>query len=226
VDDFKRLQPAWYYEIKQGYWNHVLTDTDKAIYKAGKSKRHIEVQPLAQASLAFLGKPAMALDRVRYVFQGIRSDTDRDYYEMAFPGSIRASQLLLPWKCLQYIQKNKDMAFTRFSNFHILWLIATMLRDNYGVAKEDPFDPSLSAKLASAIDSWIPDRYQIANFACRQAFRRARNIAGEELEVRDFFRGRQDFGGIDSSGLILEACKDELEFFAMRTNDSLSPLPT
>lgn len=224
-DDFARLQPPWYYEIKQGYWNHVLGDEGRHRFKTGTTKRHIEVQPLAQASLSFLGNPSVALDRVRSVFQGIRTLEDREYYEKAFPGSIRASQLILPWKCLQYILKHKDKAFTRFSNFHILWLIATMLRKHYGITQEEPFDPSLSSRLGNSIESWIPERYQVANVACRQALRRARQIAGEELEVRDFFRGRQDFGGIDSSGLILEACRDELEYLVMGHKDRLSPLP-
>ena len=222
--EFKDLRPPWFYEIKQGYWKAVLTENQRAIYKTGGPKRHIEVQAMAQASLAFLGEPSVALDRVRYVFRGIRSAEDRVWYEKAFPPNVKAQQLILPWVCLRYIQRQRP--FLRFSKYHILWQIGTMLREHYGVTREQYFSTDLSVRLASAIDSWLPDRFQVANVACRQAFRRARQISGdEELEVRDFLRGRRDFGGIDSSGLILEACKDELEFMGMRSKDSLSPLP-
>ena len=221
--EFEGLKPSWFYEIKQGYWKAVLTEKQRARYKTGGPKRHIEVQAMAQASLAFLGEPSVALDRVRYVFRGIRSAEDRVWYEKAFPPNVRAQQLILPWVCLRYIQRQRP--FLRFSKYHILWQIGTILREHYGVTKEQYFSSELSVRLASVIDSWLPDRFQVANVACRQAFRRARQISGEELEVRDFLRGRRDFGGINSSGLILEACKDELEFMDMRNGDGLSSLP-
>ena len=99
--EFERLQPPWFYEIKQGYWRFVLSDNEKARFKTGRRKRHVEVQPLAQASLAFLGDPSVALDRVRYVFQGIRSSEDRQWYERAFPQNVKAQQLILLGGCFK-----------------------------------------------------------------------------------------------------------------------------
>lgn len=95
-EQFGRLTQPWYYELKQGYWRFVLTDSEKARFRTGNRKRHIEVQPLAQAALAFGGNPSDALDKVRYVFEEIRSTEERDTYEQAFPRNIKAAQLLLP----------------------------------------------------------------------------------------------------------------------------------
>lgn len=222
---FAQLQPPWYYEIKQGYWRFVLSDRDKARFKTGRKKRHIEVQPLAQASLAFLGNPSVALDRVRYVFQGIRSQEDRVWYERAFPQNISAQQLILPWTALQHILR--ETPSTRFANFHILWLIARMLRQHYEIARDQYFSSDLSSRLVKSIDDWLPDRYRVANSACSLALRRARAITGEgeDLESRDFFRGTRDYGGVGASALIWEACEQELEIAHSRSGDLPGQLP-
>ncbi len=224
-DEFRRLQPPWYYEIKQGYWRYVLTDTEKALFKTGRRKRHIEVQPLAQSSLAFLGSPSDALDRVRYVFQGIRSPEDRQWYEQAFPRSVKAQQLILPWTALQLILRQSPSI--RFSNFHILWLLARMLRNHYDIELNQYFSSDLSARLITSIDDWFPEMYRISNSACRQAFRTARSISrDDDLEARDFFRGTRDYGGVSASDLIWEACSEHHEYALERNPDLMDQLPS
>ncbi|MDE2702341.1 MAG: AIPR family protein [Chloroflexota bacterium] len=223
--EFESLQPPWFYEIKQGYWRFVLSDQDKAIFKTGRRKRHIEVQPLAQASLAFLDHPEVALDRVRYVFQGIRSAEDRHWYERAFPLNVRAQQLILPWTMLQEILRRTPSL--RFSNFHILWLMSGMLRSHYEIERPQYFGNDLSERLVATIDEWFGERYRIADLACRQAARRAHNITREdaEFDVREFFRGNRNYGGQTATGLIFEACKDELEIAMERNLDLVDQLP-
>ena len=224
--DFARLQPPWYYEIKQGYWRFVLSDTEKARFLTGRRKRHIEVQPLAQASLAFIGYPSDALDRVRYVFSGIRSPEDRLWYDRAFPQNVKARQMILPWVLLQNILRQKNPAI-RFSNFHTLWLIARMLRDHYSAGEDQYFSSDLTDKLANSVNDWFPARYRIANASCLQAYRRARNISGEELDVRDFFRGNRNYGGATITALITEAMREEVEIANSRFGDELDEqLPT
>ena len=223
-DEFRRLQPPWYYEIKQGYWRYVLTDTEKALFKTGRRKRHIEVQPLAQSSLAFLGSPSDALDRVRYVFQGIRSPEDRQWYDQAFPQNVKAQQLILPWTAFQLILRQNPSI--RFSNFHILWLLARILRDHYEIERDQYFSSDLSVRLVASIDNWFSEMYRISHSACRQAFRRARSISREELEARDFFRGNRDYGGVSASDLIWEACSEELEYALERSPDLMARLPS
>ncbi len=224
--EFEHLQPPWFYEIKQGYWRFVLSENEKARFRTGRRKRHIEVQPLAQASLAFLGDPSVALDRVRYVFQGIRSPEDRQWYERAFPHNVKAQQLILPWRLLQDILRKTPS--TRFSNFHILWLLARMLREHYEVERNQYFSPDLSSRLVTSIDEWFPDRYRIADLACRQAVRRAQNITRDDfdLDVRDFFRGTRDYGGQTTTGLIWEACSDEVELALERDSELANQLPS
>ncbi len=211
--DFGGLQPPWYYEIKRGYWTFVLEDKDRKKFQIGetKGKRLIDVQGLAQASLAFLGDPSTALDRVRYVFHGIRSAEDREYYEKAFPGNVRAASLILPWRLLQYIQK--EDASTRFSTFHILWIIARLLRRHYKAPKPEYFTPQLSLRLADSIDNWFADIYRLSDNSCSLAMGRASFIVGQEmqLEARDFFRGNRNYGGKFANDLIWEACEQEMK---------------
>ena len=219
--DFAGLQPPWYYEIKQGYWRFVLSNPDKARFMTGRRKRHVEVQPLAQASLAFIGYPSDALDRVRYVFSGIRSQEDRYWYDRAFPQSVKAQQMILPWVLLQNILRQRNPSI-RFSNFHTLWLIARLLREHYGAGEDQYFSSDLSDKLVKSVDDWFPDRYRIANVSCRQAYRRARSISGEELDVRDFFRGNRSYGGATVDALITEAMREEVEIAIDRFGDDLA----
>ena len=223
-DDFERLKPPWYYEIKQGYWSHVLEDKEKAKFKTGRTKRHIEVQSMAQASLAFLGEPTIALDRVRYVFQGIRSSEDRETYEKAFPGNVRAHELVLPWKILAYITKQPPKL--RHSKYHIVWLISMMLRKHYNLPNSKFFSRDLSDMLVSKIDSWLPDRYDVADDACELAFQRAQHITSDpNLEMREFFRGKGSFGGTNSSQMLEDACMRELTR-ASRRPDFVEQLPS
>ena len=222
--DFAGLQPPWYYEIKQGYWRFVLTDKDKARYKTGARKRHIEVQPMAQASLAFSGHPAEALDRVRFVFQGIRSQEERQWYERAFPKEVKAQQLILPSQILNFLAKETPQL--RFSTFHMLWLIARFLRKHYEVEGPSYFSVDLSSRLVASIDAWLPDTYRIADNACSVAFQRARNILGEDLEIRDFFRASGDLSpGLTPLFELSKAFDQEFVIEKGRGRDPADTLP-
>ena len=223
--DFERLQPPWYYEIKQGYWRFVLNDREKARFKTGQKKRHVEVQPLAQASLAFRGFPSVALDRVRFVFQGIRSTEDREWYDRAFPQSVKAQQLILPWVALQFLLKQKPSL--RFSNFHILWQIAQILTDHYEIGADQYFSIDLSSRLANSVDDWLPGMFRVADNACKYSFQRAQAISIAELDVRDFFRASGELSkGLIPMDLIQDACKQELEISQSQSNDPRDGLPT
>lgn len=222
--DFERIRPPWYYEIKQGYWRFVLDDRDKARFKTGQRKRHIEVQPLAQASLAFRGYPSVALDRVRFVFQGIRSTEDREWYEAAFPQSVNAQQLVLSWTILQFILKQQTSL--RFSNFHILWQIAEILREHYEVNENRYFAQGLSSRLVSSRDNWLPGMFHVADNACLYAFQRAQPIALEDLDVRDFFRASGELSkGLVPMDLIERARREEIQIAARRSDDPRDKLP-
>ena len=222
-DDFSGLQPPWYYEIKQGYWRFVLSDRDKARYKTGARKRHVEVQPLAQASLAFTGNPAEALDRVRFVFQGIRSPEEREWYEQAFPSGVKAQQLILPWRMLNFLAKRSPQL--RFSNFHMLWLIAQFLRKHYGVDDGSYFSAELSSRLAGSVDEWLPDAYRVADNACSVGVQRARNVLGDDLELRDFFRASADLGTLTPLDELSKAFDQELAIERSRQRDPAEDLP-
>ena len=222
--DFERLQPPWYYEIKQGYWRFVLTDGEKARFKTGQRKRHIEVQPLAQVALAFTGSPAQALDRVRFVFQGIRSPEDREWYDQAFPSTVKAQQLILPWRMLDHIGKQSDRE--KFSTFHIIWLIADILRTHYNLQSSDYFSPDMTLRLVGSMDEWLPNVYRVANTACRIALRQATYIMRDQIQQRDFFRTSGELGpGVNPYNLLLEATNEGLQDAVSDQRDPRLKLP-
>ena len=226
--EFEReVSPPWFYEVKQGYWRLVLDDREKAKYKTGRRKRHIEVQPLAQASLAFLGSPDLALDRVRFVFEGIRNPDERETYERAFPPSVKAQQLLLPWRILDHLERISEERL-RFSTFHILWMVASFLRNRYTVAMPQYFSSALTSRLLDPIDYWLPPLARIANTACRTAFLRAQNISGgtQGIDLRDFFRASSELvPGVNPKALLQEAFTAELNIESQSGRDPSALLP-
>ncbi|MBI2303259.1 MAG: AIPR family protein [Chloroflexi bacterium] len=223
--EFERLQPPWYYEIKQGYWRFVLSDAEKARFKTGRRKRHIEVQPLAQASLAFLGYPAEALDRVRFVFEGIRTPEERQAYERAFPADVRAEQLLLPWLLLDYLERQTEQRL-RFSTFHVLWLVAALIKDYFGIGQSDYFSLETTDRLIDSRNDWLPSIARIAYNACNIAFKRAQNITGEQIDLRDFFRASGELSrGVNPLELLSQACKQELQIEVDNQRDPRRALP-
>ena len=222
--DFENLQPPWYYEIKQGFWRFVLNDPEKARFKTGNRKRHIEVQPLAQVALAFTGFPSAALDRVRFVFQGIRSPEDRVWYERAFPSGVKSQQLLLPWLMLDFIEKQSQRE--KFSTFHLIWLVGGILREHYLLSPSDYFSPEMSLRLVGSIQEWFPGMFRITNTACNTALRRTTNILKEQVQLREFFRTSGELtAGVTPTELLWEATVNELQIEAENQRDPRLALP-
>ena len=224
--EFGALQPPWYYEIKQGYWKYVLTDREKAPYKTGRRKRHIEVQPLAQAALSYLGQPEIALDRVRQVFQGIRSEEDRELYEQVFPMGVKAQQYLLPWTLLDLVQKENSRE--KYATFHTLWLISVVLREHYNLGAFDYFSAEMSRSLIDTKESWFPGIFRIVNTATSTAIRRANNIlqSDQPMELRGFFRSSKELtSGVIPLELLREATRQELDIEVSNHRDPRDSLP-
>ena len=225
--DFEHLQPPWYYEVKQGYWRYVLSDKDKAKFKTGKKKRHIEVQPLAQASLSFSGNPSEALDRVRFVFEGIRNPEERERYEEAFPPGISTYQLLLPWQMLDHLERHSEGRL-RFSTFHVIAVIADLLRDHYSIPETTFFSKDMTRKLLVGLEEWMSDLTRVAITACSGAFQRAQNIMGgaEELDLRSFFRASGDLAkGVNPSQLLGQSFDQEMKIEQSAGRDPTKKLP-
>ena len=223
--EFERLTPPWYYEIKQGYWRFVLDDREKARFKTGRRKRHIEVQPLAQASLAFLGQPAEALDRIRFVFEAIQSDGEHEAYQRAFPAGVKASHLLLPWLILDYLVHNPADR-PKYSTLHVLWLAASVLRNHYSLPSGF-FSVETTARLIASKDEWLPPLVSLASRACDSAIRRTLFIMGQEdIDLRQFFRTSGDLAtGVTPTELLERAVIHELDEASKGGTDPRSRLP-
>ena len=101
---------------------------------------------MAQASLAFTGSPDVALDRVRFVFEGIRNPEEREIYEKAFPLGVKASQFLLPWTLFDQLARESGVRM-RFSTFHCLWLISLFLKEHFQVPEHAFFSSQLTERL-------------------------------------------------------------------------------
>jgi len=93
-NQFNALPAPILYEVKRGDWEMAH---DLKRYKQAESGvyRRIKMKDLAQAALAFLGKPGVAKDRSRAIFE------DESLYKSVFPNGVRAQQLLLPWQVYQ-----------------------------------------------------------------------------------------------------------------------------
>ncbi|MFN8616517.1 MAG: AIPR family protein [Dehalococcoidia bacterium] len=99
--DFEHeLQPPWYYEIKQGYWKVVLSDIEKSRFKTGRRQRHIEVQPLAQASLAFTGHPSRLSTKSGLFLKGYVVPTNATHMTERFPTGFGLNNCCSPGQCL------------------------------------------------------------------------------------------------------------------------------
>jgi hypothetical protein len=74
--EFNLLRPRWFYEYKRGTW---ITEFRSAQARMPYGLRRIQMKDLAQACLAFLGRPDDAIDRAASIF------TSDDLYHHAFP---------------------------------------------------------------------------------------------------------------------------------------------
>ena len=222
--DFGSLLPPWYYEIKQGYWRFVLSGPREGSLQDRRTETSHR-GPAHGAGVARLrGHPAEALDRVRFVFQGIRSLEEREWYERAFPSEVKAQQLILPWTMLNSLAKRSPQL--RFSNFHMLWLIAQFLRNHYETEPPSYFSVDLSTRLANSVDKWLPDAYRVADNACSVAFQRARSVLGDDLDLRDFFRASADISpGLTPLDELSKAFGQELAIERSRQRDPAAALP-
>ena len=90
--EFDKLSPRWFYEYKRGTWNTDFRSAHTRSPYVGKtySPRRIQMKDLAQACLAFQGRPDASIDKVSTYF------VSEELYRQVFPSTCQAQQLLLP----------------------------------------------------------------------------------------------------------------------------------
>ena len=196
-EEFKALNPPWFYQIKRGEWGKMLGgQQEKERYRdpAG-GYRQVSSKEVAQAVVSFAGYPGEAKDNIRsFLNRESVSSTARESefsYDGIYSGNIAASQLLLPAVIQRMVRKQviADKAtdeWLDYARFHIIWLIGEVLRNNYGL-DGNLFPASRAAAVLAHIDDWFGPIYHIAVVTIRNSLQQS-NEVGEFTGYREFFR--------------------------------------
>lgn len=193
--EFNTMVPPWFYEIKRGEWSKMLGGTSvKEGYRNSEGGyRKLTSKEVAQAVVSFAGFPGEAKDNIRSFLNKTRitslSREGEFSYDAVYTESITAGQLLLPaviqrevWK--QATKDKSNEPWVEYARFHIVWLIAEILREHYNLdGRLFPFHQALS--LAEEINNWFSPIYGVAKAAIRNGL--------QESERRDEFTGYREF---------------------------------
>lgn len=163
-DQFEKLTPPWFYEHKRGVWTTEYprkTDRLKFTDPLG-FVRHLEMKDLAQACLAFLGRPADAIDRTRAVF------TNPQLYSEVFPEKITAQRLLLPYllflraDAVTRKMKADGVVWAPYLRYPLASAVGRWIREVSGVSGTEYLSAPLSKTFADTLDLWAPTAFEIA----------------------------------------------------------------
>ena len=205
---FANLSPPYHLETQAGDWDYMMTRDDRSLF----GDRHIEREALAQANLAFRGKPSEALEDRKSIFQkrfGPDGEDPRGHFEEVFERGVRAEVLLLPWIVMRKVDDKLEEAgqrvgstdeggtanpldrpeYTRYSRLHRTWLIAELLSHYF---QKDFSRASLDAKiswtLCDRIEDWFDSLYAVANETVYDAMDSIKDKVGDAFESRLIFR--------------------------------------
>jgi hypothetical protein len=193
--EFATLTPPWFYEIKRGEWNKMMggTSAKEPYRESSKEYRKLSSKDVAQAVVSFAGFPGEAKDNIRSFLNKTRIASlarEGDFsYEAIYNDSVTAPHLLLPamiqrkvWK--QVTADRASEQWLEYSRFHIVWLIADILREHYDI-RSRLFPVHRSSTIATEINDWFSPIYGIAIAAIRNAL--------QESERREEFTGYREF---------------------------------
>jgi hypothetical protein len=198
-EEFARLSLPWFYEIKTGEWAYDAPDK-RAYVESGGPHRYLSMKDVAQAGLAFIGKPGEAVEDTRTIFENKENPQDsRRHYEDVFPDRITAEQLLLPSLIKKLISsrlKGFDAAQRdpfNYGELCIVWLVGELLRAHYGVGDSGFLPSERSRALTQTIDDWFDDLLEIATETLSDVVEDAKEEQGKQgstFNQRNFYRSR------------------------------------
>ena len=162
--EFDKLNPRWFYEYKRGTWNtDFRTSRARSPYLGEPySPRRIQMKDLAQACLAFQGRPDDSADRIAAYFA-----SDERYREV-FPFNCQAQQLLLPHVLFQKadeVSKNhaNDHPWpTTYLRYPMVSCVAQVLRNLMQASSRTYFASEISVTIMSNLNEWAPKVFPIA----------------------------------------------------------------
>ena len=162
--EFDRLSPRWFYEYKRGTWNTDFRSARARAPYVGEtySPRRIQMKDLAQACLAFQGRPDASVDKVSTYFVA------EELYRQVFPTTCQAQQLLLPY--VLFLQANETakinkQKFEWSTNYLRYSMVACVSRALSHLLQDSPtcyFGTEVSDSLLSTIKEWAPRLFPLA----------------------------------------------------------------
>jgi hypothetical protein len=206
---FRSLRPNPYFlEVQAGDWDYMTSRDEKRRF----GNRFIERESLAQAVLAFQGKPSEALEQRRYIFlrtSGPDGDP-RGHFEDVFGQGVAAEQLLLPWLVMKRVAKKVGEAgrirqeaesagestnplhhpdCLRYSGLYRTWLFGQIVGRVFGVDFSNAYvQANISKNLCERVDQYFDDVYTIVDETVYEAIDNIRGRMGDEFEGRRVFR--------------------------------------
>ncbi len=221
---FSALPEPWFYEIRRGEWDRMISTPDKLKYRRPDgTSRVVKIKDVAQSALAFRGMPGEAKDHTKTIFQHKLSDDDtQNHYEDVFSLSITAKQLYLSWLILTKVKSivaKEDTAsdYPGYGRLHSVLLIGELIRTHYGIGSEEIVPEGLAIALTNTIEDWFGSLYFIARQTLKMAVDSERGVKGETYSHREFFRGTRD--------VIREKLPIELDHARQYAPDPLQKLP-
>ena len=156
--EFDKLSPRWFYEYKRGTWNTDFRTTRTRSPYMGEpyAPRRIQMKDLAQACLAFQGRPDDAADRVASYF------ASEERYRQVFPTTCQAQQLLLPHVLflkadeIAKINSDNDSWARSYLRYPMVACVSKALRYLLQDSSPSYFGSETSAKIISTLDKWAP----------------------------------------------------------------------
>ena len=187
--EFDKLNLRWFYEYKRGTWS---TDFRTARAKSPYigipyAPRRIQMKDLAQACLAFQGRPDDAADRIASYF------ASEERYREVFPVTCKAQQLLLPHvlflKASETAKSNSDQYV--WSASYLRYPMVSCVAKSLRYLLQDPlssyFGSETSEKIMFTLDKWAPEIFPVVYQAlARSVDKEAQSGKG----VRSIVRGR------------------------------------
>lgn len=154
--EFNKLEPRWFYEYKRGTWNtDFRTASVRAPYIGGPyTPRRIQMKDLAQACLAFQGRPDDSADRISLYF------ASEERYRQVFPINCQAQQLLLPYVLFlraDEIAKSKRDKYAWSTSYLRYPMVSCVSKALCHLLKEPQltyFGSEVSASIMETLNDW------------------------------------------------------------------------
>ncbi len=192
-EEFERLRPPLFYELKRGEQKHMRESHLPNLPKT-------TIKDVAQAAWAFVGFPSEAKDRLREL---PRSYTSRDStYRKVFFEGVTAQHLFLPlqvhnrvkqeWRESTASQGRSSGRDAGDARLHIVWLIGRIvLRAANDIEEYKDIDRAVLTQFIDRIDDWFSDAYAFANYAVDDAHEYIINNSSGTVSVRQVYRSRE-----------------------------------